>query len=214
MKDDHALSSRYTNVISTLRAAYDGKVEEREGKTLYSWKAAERARFLAMVQAEGKQQLLEIGMGTGRDSLFFQAQGLTVTGTDLSPVMVAHGRDKGLNAYAVDFANLDHYFAPESFDAIYAFNCLLHVPKADLPAILTSIRTILRPDGLFYWGQYGGVDVEGVWEGDHYEPKRFFARYTDDQLRTIARRFFAEEAFCVVPKGEGNHFHAVTLRRT
>jgi len=167
MKDDHALSSRYTNVISTLRAAYDRKVEEREGKTLYSWKAAERARFLAMVQAEGKQQLLEIGMGTGRDSLFFQAQGLTVTGTDLSPVMVAHGRDKGLNAYAVDFANLDHYFAPESFDAIYAFNCLLHVPKADLPAILTSIRTILRPDGLFYWGQYGGIDQEGVWEGDH-----------------------------------------------
>ncbi len=53
MKDDHALSSRYTHVISDLRAAYDRKVEEREGKTLHSWKAAERARFLAMLQAEG-----------------------------------------------------------------------------------------------------------------------------------------------------------------
>ncbi len=214
MKDDHALSSRYTQVISNLRAAYDDKVEEREGMSLASWKVAERARFLAMLQAEGKQQVLEIGMGTGHDSLFLQAQGLTVTGTDLSPVMVAHCRAKGLNAYAVDFANLDHYFAPDSFDAVYAFNCLLHVPKADLPPILDQIHTILRPAGLFYWGQYGGIDAEGVWEGDHYVPQRFFARYTDEQFRAIASAYFDTEAFCVVPAGgSSNYFHAGTLRK-
>ncbi len=213
MKDDHTLSRSYTNVISDLRAAYDRKVEEREGKTLHSWKAAERTRFLTMLQVEGKQQLLELGMGTGRDSLFFQEQGLTVTGTDLSPVMAAHCRDKGLNAHVVDFANLDHFFAPATFDAVYAINCLLHVPKADLSDILTKIRVILQPDGLFYWGQYGGIDQEGVWADDHYEPKRFFARYTDAQFLAIANAFFTVEAFCIVPKGQGNHFHAVTLRK-
>jgi len=59
-------------LLNNLRTAYDRKVEERAGKTIEAWKVAERARFLAMLQAEGKQTLLEIGMGTGRDSRFFQ----------------------------------------------------------------------------------------------------------------------------------------------
>ncbi|MBX3011286.1 MAG: class I SAM-dependent methyltransferase [Caldilineaceae bacterium] len=201
-------------LLTNLRTAYDRMIEEREGKTLHPWKQAERARFLTMLQAEGKQTLLEIGMGTGRDSLFFQQQGLTVTGTDLSPAMVAHCRQKGLNAQVVDFASLDQCFAPNSFEGIYAINCLLHVPKALLPTILTKIRTLLRPNGLFYWGQYGGIDQEGVWAGDHYEPKRFFARYTDEQFRALAASLFTTEAFSVVPHGGGEgYFHAATLRK-
>lgn len=70
------------HLVTALRTAYDRKVEERQGMSLHSWKAAERARFLAMVQAEGKQTMLEIGMGTGRDSLFFQQNGLTVGVSD------------------------------------------------------------------------------------------------------------------------------------
>jgi len=202
------------SLLTNLRTAYDRMIAEREGKILHAWKQAERARFLAMLQAEGKQSLLEIGMGAGRDSLFFQQRGLTVTCADLSPAMVAHCRSKGLNAHVVDFAGLDQHFAPDSFEGIYAINCLLHVPKADLLPILGKVRTILRPGGLFYWGQYGGVDQEGVWEGDHYEPKRFFARYTDEQFRRLPAALFAIEAFCIVPQGGGEgHFHALTLRK-
>lgn len=201
-------------LLTNLRTAYDRMIAEREGKTLHPWKQAERARFLTMLQAEGKQNLLEIGMGTGRDSLFFLQHGLTVTCADLSPAMVEHCRGKGLNAHVVDFANLDQHFAPASFDGVYAINCLLHVPKPALRSILGKIHTILRPSGLFYWGQYGGVDAEGVWEGDHYEPQRFFARYTDEQFRSLPAALFETEAFCVVPQGEGEgHFHALTLRK-
>lgn len=202
-------------LLTNLRTAYDQMIAEREGKTLHPWKQAERARFLAMLQAEGKQHLLEIGMGTGRDSLYFQQNGLTVTCADLSPAMVAHCRSKGLDAHVVNFANLDQHFAPGSFDGVYAINCLLHVPKPELQLILGKIRTILRPGGLFYWGQYGGVDAEGVWAGDHYEPQRFFARYTDEQFRNLPTALFETEAFCVVPQGGGEgHFHALTLRKT
>ena len=116
---------RYDEVVPNLRRAYDAMVAEREGKTLYSWKVAERARFLAMVQAEGKKSLLEIGVGTGRDSLFFQTQGLRVTATDLSPAMVARCREKGIDAQVVDFATLDQHFRADHFEAIYAVNCLL-----------------------------------------------------------------------------------------
>lgn len=206
--------THYADVVPNLRTAYDAMVAEREGKTLYSWKVAERARFLAMIQAEGKRTLLEIGVGAGRDSLFFQEQGMTVTAVDLSPAMVARCREKGIAAQVVDFAGLEAYFGADHFDAIYGINCLLHVPKVDLPPILRQIRTILRPDGLFYWGQYGGVDQEGVWEGDHYAPKRFFARYTDEQFQRLGAAHFSLEAFTLIPKGEGEGtFHAMILRK-
>lgn len=208
------MTTAYNQVVKELRTAYDGKVAERAEKRAASWKLAERARFLALVQAEGKERLLEIGMGTGRDSRFFRDQGLTVVGTDLSPAMVAHSRDQGLDARVVDFASLDQEFPAESFDAVYAINCLLHVPKPDLPAILTRIRTILRPDGLFYWGQYGGVDEEGIWDSDHYVPKRFFARYTDEQFLQLARAHFHVDTFTVITVTmENDYFHAATLRK-
>lgn len=203
------------HLLSALQTAYDRKVEERQGMHLSAWKAAERARFLALVQAEGKQTLLEIGAGTGRDSRFFQEQGLTVTCVDLSPAMVAHCRAQGLDAQVVPFAQLDQHFAAASFDSIYAINCLLHVPKAELPSILEKIHTLLHPNGLFYWGQYGGIDEEGIWAGDHYEPKRFFARYTDEPFKALAKRYFALETFCQIPqRTQGDYFHAVTLRKS
>lgn len=201
--------------LTALRTAYDRKVTERQGMTLHSWKAAERARFLAMVQAEDKQTLLEIGAGTGRDSLFFQQNGLTVTCVDLAPAMVAHCRNQGLDAHIVPFAQLDQHFTPAQFDSIYAINCLLHVPKAELPSILEKIRALLHPHGLFYWGQYGGVDEEGIWEGDHYDPQRFFARYTDEPFKALAQRYFTLETFCQIPqRAHGDYFHAVTLRKS
>jgi len=208
-----------SQLLGELRKAYDDMVAERETKILYSWKAAERARFLAMLQAEDKQTLLEIGVGTGRDSLYFQEHDLTVTCIDLSPAMVTHCRQKGLDAHIVDFGSLAQHFAVGTFSAIYGINCLLHVPKALLRPILQNIHTILAPNGLFYWGQYGGVAQEGVWEGDHYRPQRFFARYTDEQFRALPQGLFQTEAFCVIPNDDGtnrlhgDHFHSLILRK-
>lgn len=203
----------YQTVIEQLRTAYDRKVDERAQKFQADWKVAERAHFLQQLQAEGKQTLLEIGAGPGQDSLFFQANGFTVTCTDLSPAMVEHCRAQGLNAYVMDFAHLA--FPPESFDAVYARNCLLHVPKADFVSILQHIRTLLRPGGLFFLGQYGGVDEEGVWASDHYEPKRFFARYLDDQIKAIVTPVFDLVYFKAVPVDDGStgHFQSMLLRK-
>jgi len=200
-------------LLMNLRAAYDRKVDERAQRSLASWKIEERAHFMQLLQQEHKQTLLEIGAGPGQDSLFFQENGFTVTCTDLSPEMVKHCREKGLNAQVMDFAHLD--FPPESFDAIYARNCLLHVPKADFPGILQKICTLLRPGGLFFLGQYGGVDEEGVWPGDHYEPKRFFARYLDEPIQAIVTAVFDLVYFKTIPLDDGStgHFQSMILRK-
>ncbi|MEN8172784.1 MAG: methyltransferase domain-containing protein, partial [Chloroflexota bacterium] len=73
---------------SDLREAYNKKARERDGQAAQDWKLAERRQFLELLIQEGKKKLLEIGGGTGNDSLYFQEQGLEVVCTDLSPEMV------------------------------------------------------------------------------------------------------------------------------
>jgi SAM-dependent methyltransferase len=201
---------RYADVITELRASYDGGAAERDGFEKEPWKLAERAAFLDRLKADGCQRLLEIGAGTGQDSLFFQQQGLTVVATDLSPEMVARCRAKGVDAIVADFLGLD--FPPESFDAVYALNCLLHVPNADLPAVLDSIHGLLRPGGWFFFAGYGGEGTEGIHETDQHIPKRFFSLRTDEQIQRFAGERFQIEDFHVV-RVDDYRIQSLTLRR-
>ena len=197
-----------------LRLAYDRNAEERDQYQTQPWKVEERLRFWRILQEEGKQSLLEIGAGPGRDSLFFHENGLTVTCTDLSPEMVRLCRQKGLDAHLMDFTRLQ--FPANSFDAVFARNCLLHLPKAQWPAVLQSIHTILKPAGLFYLGIYGGYEHEGVWEADTYQPQRFFTFYTDERLKQILTPYFHVQTFTIIPydgKDPGLHHQSVTLRK-
>jgi SAM-dependent methyltransferase len=202
---------RYDEVLDPLRAAYDDRAQWRDGQTKEPWKLAERQAFRDRLTPGAR--ILEIGAGTGQDSAYFQAEGLTVVAADLSPVMVGHCRAKGIDAHVMDFLHLD--FPAGSFDAVFAMNCLLHVPNQDLPAVLAAITTVLRPGGLLYVGVHGGlVSVEGPIDGDEHVPPRFFSRRTDDQLLGFATgaRFDIVD-FHPVETGPGRRFQSLTLRR-
>jgi SAM-dependent methyltransferase len=188
-------------------------VAERDGHETQSWKIDERWSFLALLRKEQRTSLLEVGAGTGVHGKFFQDQGLQVVCTDLSPEMVRRCQDKGLEAYVADFLSLD--FGDRRFDAVFAMNCLLHIPYQDLDRALAAIAATLRPGGLFYLGQYGGIERTGVWHGDTYEPKRYFSYLTDDQLEQATRQHFAKVEFRHVPvEGEvDGYFQALTLRQ-
>ena len=202
----------YEDVIGDLRQAYDRSAAKRDAAGLPAWKIAERADFLALLQSEGKQTLLEIGAGPGHFAAYFRDQGLDVTCTDLSPEMVRLCRDKGLTAHVMDFLHLD--YPPASFDAVFALNCLLHVPSADLPRVLAAIHQVLRPDGLFFYGVYGGWAFEGIWPEDEHEPKRYFVFYPDDELRRRVAGLFDIVSFrsiALEDSGRG-HFQSLILR--
>jgi SAM-dependent methyltransferase len=202
----------YQEVITRLRESYDRNATERDRYGMEAWKVEERQAFLELLQQEGNQTLLEIGAGPGRDSKFFQDQGLTVTCTDLSPEMVNICRAKGLNAQVMDFLSLD--FPAESFDAVYGLNCLLHVPKKDLGSVLEKIREILKVNGLFFMGVYGKDDFEGVWELDEYVPKRFFSFYTDEGIQKVVSDYFEIIKFKAIPReGDERHFQSMVLRK-
>ena len=115
----------------------------------------------------------------------------------------------------MDISELD--FPSEAFDAVYALNCLLHLPGRELPAALRGIRTVLKPGGLFYLGVYGGKDHEGVWPDDPYEPKRFFSFHTDGRLREMVAGLFDICSFRLTAvaagRSKGLHFQSLILRK-
>ncbi len=199
-----------------LQQAYDQAVQERAEHIPQPWKVMEREAFLALLRQEGKESLLEIGAGTGHDALFFQEAGLAVQCIDLSPQMVRHCQAQGLQAQVMDMKYLN--FPDASFDAVHALNSLLHIPKEELPAVLQEVDRVLKPDGLFYLGVYGGYDHEGVWEDDHYRPQRFFSFFSDEHLQEAVRPFFDIYSFQTVATDTAGdpdrpYFQALTLRK-
>lgn len=201
---------RYGDFLDDLRTAYDGGVERRDHYEKSEWKLAERSAFLTRLDDLGLSRLLEVGAGTGQDSAFFAANGLDVVATDLSPEMVARCQAKGIDARVMDVLNLDLEAA--SFDAVFTFNCLLHVPNADLPDVLERIRLVLRHGGLFYLGVYGGTGEEEIADWDSHDPPRFFSRRSDEQLLGMAEPLFEIVDFHVVQL-EHWPFQSLTLRR-
>ncbi|TMR12148.1 methyltransferase domain-containing protein [Nonomuraea turkmeniaca] len=207
------MNVRYDDVTGPLRIAYDGGAERRDLSGKAPWKVAEREAFLSRLKDHGCTRLLEVGAGTGQDSAYFQENGLHVVAVDLSPAMVALCREKGIEAHVMDFLALE--FTPGSFDAVYALNCLLHVPNSDLPAVMDTIRTVMRPGGLFFLGVYGGgsLNGEGTFEEDDHDPPRFFSFRSDEQLQEYARASFEIVDFHAVGLDE-RRFQSLTLRRS
>jgi len=204
------VTTRYDDVLDPLRRAYDARAAWRDGLTKEPWNLAERRAFRDRL-APGAR-LLEIGAGAGQDSAYFQSEGFDVVAADLSPAMVELCRSKGIEAHVMDFLHLD--FPDGSFDAVYAMKCLLHVPNADLPTVLSAIRAVLRPGGLFFLGVYGGREsYEGPIADDEHVPPRFFAWRTDDQLLGFATAHFDVVDFHPVVTGPDHRFQSLTLRR-
>ncbi|HZE38311.1 MAG TPA: class I SAM-dependent methyltransferase [Stackebrandtia sp.] len=202
----------YEDVKDALRIAYDNDADARDAMADAAWKRSEREDFAALLRMAAASTLLEIGAGHGVGGRFFADEGLAVTCVDLSPELVERCRAKGLDARVMDFSNPD--FEDVSFDAVFGMNTLLHVPRAELEGILRSVRRVLKPSGLFYWGQYGGRESEGVYDGDSCEPKRFFSFMTDERIQRIASSIFDVVDFHVVPQGDDDfHYQALTLRR-
>jgi SAM-dependent methyltransferase len=200
----------YQRVVASLRQAYGAAAAaERDAREKETFKVAERRRFLDLLRDRGATSLLEVGAGTGHDSLFFQEQGLRVLCTDLSPAMVELCRAKGLDARVADFLGLR--VPPASFDAVYALNCLLHVPTRDLARVLEAIGEVLVPGGLFYAGTWGGANEEGPMRDDHYSVPRFFAFRSDQLMGKMLAEHFRILSFTTFEPG--GHFQSFVLEK-
>ncbi len=184
----------------SIAATYDNvaALRDERGEEAWRWPIAER--FLETLRGEGRRRLIEVGAGVGYTSRWFADHGLSVVATDLSPEQVERCRAKGLEAYVADMYDLD--FPGEAFEALWAMNCIHHVPDEDLGDVLRGFARVVAPGSPIHIAVWGGVDEAGFPEEDFYQPPRFFAFRTDETLQTMAAEVFDVEAFeAFVPEG-------------
>ncbi|MFL6231238.1 MAG: class I SAM-dependent methyltransferase [Pyrinomonadaceae bacterium] len=92
-------------------------------------------------------RLLDVGCGAGSLLRAARRGGWDAEGTEVSRPAVEHARSEGFTVFSGELAEAGYTEA--SFDVVTAIEVLEHVP--DPRALLSEIRRVLRPGGLF-WG--------------------------------------------------------------
>ncbi|WP_313887639.1 class I SAM-dependent methyltransferase [Lentzea alba] len=110
-----------------------------------------RAHYLNELdhRLDDNAKVLELGCGAGVPSTRKLAERHDVLGVDLSQQQLDLARTNvpGARFEKADMTALD--FPDGQFDAVAAFYSILHVPRAEQPALIANIARWLKPGGLF-----------------------------------------------------------------
>lgn len=206
------MSAYKDDPFPNLIISYNQAADSRDKNDVSDWKKELRKEYLRVLKEEGKSTLIDIGAGTGVHAKYFQVQGIDVTCIDLSPALIEKCLKKSLRSYQANILEITGF--EHQFGAAFALNSLLHVPTYRLQDGLSNISNFLEPDGIFFWGQYGGDYREGVYQDDKYYPKRFFSLLDDNQIREFASKYFTIKSFdrIIIKDMSPLYFQAMVLR--
>ena len=143
---------------------YAKNTEEFIASTLEADMSETQKKFVSLLPKGGN--ILDLGCGSGRDSLCFLQKGFQVTAVDGSEELAKFaGELIGQEVVVADFKDL--VLPKASFDAIWASASLLHVHSEALPGILAKVIDLAKPGAIFYMSfKYG--DYEGERTGRYY----------------------------------------------
>lgn len=205
------MTGRLNPYRAGLVESYETSIQQRRNRPTDDFRVAERQRFHDHLVEAGARSLLEIGCGAGHDSVFFRNHGFQVQAIDTTPGLVDVARSQGVDAELFDLYDLRT--RTQVYDAVFTVNCLLHVPAADIDAVLTSIADRLKPSGSMYLGLWGDLDSEGILETDSYEPKRFFSFRSAETLVELLRDRFQLDYLRRIPTESGHVFNSLIVTR-
>lgn len=102
-------------------------------------------------------RILDLGCGSGRDTLAFKQMGYLIDAMDYSSALVAKARAvTGINIRLESFYDLS---IKEKYDGIWACASLIHCERDQLVTVLTRILAALKNNGICYMSfKYGDQD--------------------------------------------------------
>ncbi len=162
--------------------AYNRQAKAYDDQTADFWELFPRAFFDKFIDSVAGSKVLDVGSGPGREGLILRQRGLDVTCLDASETMVQLCRAKGLEAIEADFCHMP--FPDGSFNGVWAYTSLLHVPKTDIAQPLREIFRVLKPGGVFGLGLIEGA-TEGYIQGTKITKPRWFSYYGKREVELI-----------------------------
>lgn len=128
--------------------------------------------FLKLVPKGGK--ILDLGCGSGRDSMNFMKLGYEVTAVDGAKELAK--KASVLLGKEVIVSTFEELELKEKFHGIWGCASLLHIKREDLKTVLNNLYNNLEDNGVFYMSfKYG--------EKEYIDDKnRYFNCFTDESI--------------------------------
>ena len=151
---------------------YNKNSEEYFNSTLNVDMTNTYKEFLKLVPEGGK--ILDLGCGSGRDSMNFIKLGYEVTAVDGSKELAK--KASALLGKEVIVSTFEELELKEKFHGIWACASLLHIKREDLKIVLNNLYNNLDDNGVFYMSfKYG--------EKEYVDDKnRYFNCFTDESI--------------------------------
>lgn len=172
--------AKVSNKLVTL-SSYDASAIQYAKNTEQLHPKEEAQKFLNMLSRPAK--IIDIGCGPGRDAKIFADHGLEVVGIDFSSKMIAAAKENAPNGsfHVMDIESLA--FPPNTFDGAWANCALLHIPKKNIPLVLSNIYAILKPNGFLYVSvKQHHVDEMLVPDSRYKGLEKYWSFYEQDEL--------------------------------
>ena len=151
---------------------YNKNSEEYFNSTLNVDMTNTYKEFLKLVPKGGK--ILDLGCGSGRDSMNFMKLGYEVTSVDGAKELAK--KASVLLGKEVIVSTFEELELKEKFHGIWACASLLHIKREDLKIVLNNLYNNLDDNGVFYMSfKYG--------EKEYVDDKnRYFNCFTDESI--------------------------------
>lgn len=159
----------------TTRGFYDGDPEGYSEATRWNDVTALTGRFTSYLSHGAR--ILDLGCGSGRDTLAFRHLGFDVVPVDGSEGMCRIASEfTGSDVRRLDFLDLDYI---DEFDGVWACASLLHLRPEEILEAMGLVRRALRSGGVFFLS---------FKEGDFcgYRDGRWYTDMTTEGLRELA----------------------------
>ena len=141
-------------------------------------------RFIDMLRAYGLTRLpvVDVGCGPGFDAAFFRRSGLRAIGVDLSLSMMNAGRPE----FGGDYVVADMRALPlAAVGGLWVSASMLHVPREEVPAVLSGFWGALAPGGLLYLNLKAGRGAEWSTDSHGHVLPRYFVYWQPEALDAI-----------------------------
>ena len=125
-------------------------------------------------------RILDVGCGSGRDTLAFKNKGYQVDAIDYSEELVKKATQlTGIPVRLQSFYEID---ADQAYDGIWACASLLHCERTRLKEVIGKLLSALKPNGMLYMSfKYGN--------GDRQKDGRQFTDLDEVQAKALLGQF-------------------------